>query len=64
MWGSGFRKWGFGFRDVRFVKRATTRQKDLKALHGTSTYRGTSLIRNCPPLGPYSRPMPRALRRS
>jgi hypothetical protein len=25
-------------------------------------YRGTSLIRNRPPLGPYSRPMPRALR--
>ena len=24
-------------------------------------YRGTSLIRNCPPLGPYSRTMPRAL---
>jgi hypothetical protein len=24
-------------------------------------YRGTSLIRNEPPLGPYSRPMPRAL---
>ena len=24
-------------------------------------YRGTSLIRNCPPLGPYSRPVPRAL---
>ena len=26
-----------------------------------NTYRGTSLIRNSPPLGPYSRPMPRAL---
>ena len=25
-------------------------------------YRGTSPIRNCSPLGPYSRPMPRALR--
>jgi len=24
-------------------------------------HRGTSLIRNCPPLGPYSRTMPRAL---
>ena len=24
-------------------------------------YRGTSLKRNRPPLGPYSRPMPRAL---
>ena len=27
-----------------------------------SPYRGTSLIRNRPHLGPYSRPMPRALR--
>ena len=25
------------------------------------SYRGTSLIRNCLPLGPYSRAMPRAL---
>jgi len=25
------------------------------------TYRGTSLMRNRPPLGPYRRPMPRAL---
>jgi len=25
------------------------------------SYRGTSLIRNSPPLEPYSRPMPRAL---
>ena len=25
-------------------------------------YRGTSLIRNCPLLGPYSSPMPRDLR--
>jgi len=24
-------------------------------------YRGTSLIRNAPPIGPYSMPMPRAL---
>ena len=24
-------------------------------------YRGTSLIRNCPPVGPYRRPMPRVL---
>jgi hypothetical protein len=27
-----------------------------------TAYRGTSLIRNNLPLGPYSRPMPRALR--
>ena len=29
-----------------------------------SGYRGTSLIRNCLLIGPYSRPMPRALRKS
>ena len=28
---------------------------------GTDGYRGTSLIRHCPPLGPCSRTMPRAL---
>ena len=27
-------------------------------------YRGTSLIKNCPPIGPYTRTMLRALRRS
>jgi len=33
------------------------------AAHGVDPpgYRGTSLIRNCLPLGPYSRTMPRAL---
>jgi len=30
--------------------------------HHEIKYRGTSLMRNCPPLGPYSRTMPRALR--
>ena len=29
--------------------------------HTHECYRGTSLIRNSPPLGPYSRPMPRNL---
>jgi len=29
---------------------------------GFKTYRGTSLIRKLLPLGPYSRPMPRAVR--
>ena len=29
-----------------------------------SEHRGSSLIRNCAPLGPYSRPMSRALRKS
>jgi len=27
----------------------------------SSVYRGTSLIQKSPPLGPYSRPMPRAI---
>ena len=30
-------------------------------LHSHAQYRGTSLIRNIAPLGPYSRTMPRAL---
>ena len=34
-----------------------------KVGHVTSRYRGTSIIRNNAPLGPYSRNMPRALRR-
>ena len=32
-----------------------------KVEHGGGVYRGISLIRNCPPLGPYIRPMPRVL---
>ena len=39
-------EWGLGFRD---------------SISGVGTYRGTSLIRNSAPLGPYSRTMPRAL---
>jgi hypothetical protein len=34
----------------------------LHLLPVTVTYRGTSLMLNCLLLGPYSRPMPRALR--
>jgi len=33
----------------------------VDSLIPASTYRGTSLIKNSHPLGPYSRPMPRAL---
>ena len=29
--------------------------------HGCYAYRGTPLIRNCPPSGPYKRTMPRTL---
>jgi len=32
--------------------------------HSTPDYRGTSLIRNSAPLGPYNRTIPRALWRS
>ena len=32
-----------------------------KSLATLPTYRGTSLIRNCTPLGPFIRTMPRAL---
>ena len=41
--------------------------ENLDIVHITllvDTYRGTSLIRNSPPLGPYGRPMPRVLWRS
>ena len=34
---------------------------DLAASHVPEIYRGTSLMRNRNPLGPYSRPKPRAL---
>ena len=34
----------------------------VSRLHALATYRGTSLVRNCVLVGPYSRTMPRALR--
>jgi hypothetical protein len=37
---------------------------DLRTARDQVIYRGTSLIRNRTPLGPYSRAMPRALWRS
>ena len=40
------------------------RTHDLARLEPFMDYRGTSLIRNSPFLGPYSRLMPRALWRS
>ena len=43
-------------------KKKTTRCREEEAIG--RRYRGTSLIRNRAPLGPYSRPMPRALRGS
>ena len=42
-----------------------THVQGLLEIKGTHfPYRGTSLIRNCLLLGPYSRPMPRAQRKS
>jgi hypothetical protein len=42
--------------------RGTVSQKVLVGRNnGVSDYRGTSLVRNSSPLGPYTRPMPRAL---
>ena len=42
-----------------------TPEQGLLEIQGTHLpYRGTSLIRNCLLLGPYSKPMPRALRKS
>ena len=32
-----------------------------RIITGTDAYRGTSPIKNAPPLGPYSRPIPRVL---
>ena len=40
------------------------RETDLKYPNETDVYRGTSLIKNTLPVGPYSRPTPRALWRS
>jgi len=39
-------------------------KEDIRRLITAATYRGTLLIRHRHPIGPYSRAMPRALRRS
>ena len=53
-----------GWRVIKKKKTRATRPSDVRrgllARMG-GVYRGTSLIRNSPPLGPCSRPMPRAL---
>ena len=56
----GFRVCGLGYR----VQDAGCRVNEPPApsSHAHGMYRGTSLIRNCLLLGPYSRAMPRALR--
>ena len=51
--------------DSRVIKKKKRRMPVKRLIRmddATCKYRGTSLIRNCPPLGPYSRPIPRALR--
>jgi hypothetical protein len=40
---------------------ARRRLCDVSSLRTHSSYRGISLVRNNPPVGPYSRAMPRAL---
>ena len=46
-------------------KRLESKKEEDEAARRASAlrrrYRGTSLVRNCAPLGSYSRPMPRAL---
>ena len=50
----GFMLQGFWF-GVEFL------ELRISSVAPAISYRGASLIRNRPPLGPYSRPMPRAL---
>ena len=50
---------------LRITESACALSFNLAAFtQGPPMYRGTSLIRNRLPLGPYSRPMPRVLWRS
>ena len=44
-----------------YVERERERGEEGGGLLGSGTYRGTSLIRPPPPVGPYSSPMPRDL---
>ena len=46
---------------ARERERKGERESEIESENG-GAYRGTSLIRNCRPLRPYSRTMPRALR--
>ena len=46
-----------------FIASCVVEPRDPEAV-AFQTYRGTSLIRNQPPIGPYSRSMPMALWRS
>ena len=47
-----------GLRVIKKKKKHVIGVSDFRKFRG---YRGTSLTRNRPTLGPYSRPMPRAL---
>ena len=64
VWGVGCRVEGSGWEWLR-VQGSRCRVQDFK-VQGSATpcYRVTSLIRNCRLLGPYNRPMLRALGRS
>jgi hypothetical protein len=47
--------------NLHLVHDGLVRFEDGFGVVGSMVYRGTSLIRNSPPLGPYNRTMPRAL---
>ena len=73
---SGFRVWGLGSRVYRINLLLLSSGRLLRRLHlllfrlllllafACRVYTGTSLTRNCHPLGPCGRPVPEALRRS
>ena len=63
VWGSGLRLLGSGFRVEGLGPSEHSILKGRVSWHliEKCVYRGTSLIRNNPPVGPYSSPMPRDL---
>ena len=58
--GAGFRVQGSGDEETNATL-PTIKWPTIKETGSTDEYRGTSLVRNSLPLGPYSRTMPRAL---
>jgi len=49
---------------ARFTLYSSLERSPQLNIHPIGTYRGTSLVRNRHPVGPYNRPMPRLLWRS
>ena len=58
----GVRVWGVGFRFQGLRSRAWGLERQEATVFRAC--RGTSLARECTPLGPYRRPMPRVLKGS